>query len=407
MNLGKVLSLWLDNEPWHGTVQALAFLPSNATHKHALMEQIYNPVQEEFKLVNRLIIDKLYSNVPLVENIGHYIVKAGGKRLRPLLALLSANSCDYKGQWHIQLAAVIELLHTATLLHDDVVDDSSLRRGRLTANAQWSNASSILVGDFIYTRAFQMMVEMGDMRVLELLSYTSNILSEGEVFQLTKEGDASTTEQEYMQIIQNKTAELFAAACQGGAILAGAGQPMEEEFRTYGLQLGIAFQLVDDVLDYSGDPETMGKSIGDDLAEGKPTLPLIYTMKNGTAAQVALVKEAIETKSSARIEEVIQAVKTCGALQYTQQRANYYSDLASQAIQSLSASIYKESMLALAEFSVSRAAWTPSNEAKKLSSSLTYDPNHDLANLHIASVRSEIQVSWLYKPIFNFTSGYK
>ena len=320
------------------------------------MEQIYQPVQEEFKLVNQLIVDKLYSNVPLVENIGHYIVEAGGKRLRPLLALLSANSCDYKGQWHIQLAAVIELLHTATLLHDDVVDDSSVRRGRLTANAHWSNSSSILVGDFIYTRAFQMMVEMEDMRILELLSYTSNILSEGEVFQLTKEGDASTTEQEYMQIIQNKTAELFAAACQGGAILAGAGQPLEEELRTYGLQLGIAFQLVDDVLDYSGDPETMGKSIGDDLAEGKPTLPLIYTLKNGTAAQAALVREAIETKSSARIEEVIQAVKTSGALQYTQQQANHHSVLASEAIQDLPSSAYKESMLALAEFSVSRAS---------------------------------------------------
>ncbi len=323
------------------------------------MKHIYDPVADQFQAVNQLIIDQLYSKVPLVENIGHYLIEAGGKRLRPLLVLLSANACTSDKtleNQHIKLAAVIEFLHTATLLHDDVVDETTVRRGNETVNSKWGSDARILVGDFIYSRAFQIMVDMGDMRIMELLSATSNIIAEGEVFQLTKAGDSSATEQEYMEIIQHKTAELFAAATEGGAILAKVGTEKEQALRDFGLHLGIAFQLIDDILDYSGDPAEMGKNIGDDLAEGKPTLPLIYTMANGTAEQKQLVKEAIEAKSAEQIDEVIEAVQSCGALAYTRQKADEHKTFAAEALQTLPSSVFKEKMLDLAEFSVSRAA---------------------------------------------------
>jgi octaprenyl-diphosphate synthase len=320
------------------------------------MDQIYQPVSTEFEAVNQAVIKQLYSNVPLVENIGQYIVDAGGKRLRPLLVLLSANACGYKGEQHIQLAAVIEFLHTATLLHDDVVDESSLRRGRLTANEQWGNAPSVLVGDFIYSRAFQLMVAMGNLRLMDILSTTTNTIAEGEVLQLTKAGDASTSEEEYMAIIRHKTAVLFAAAAQGGALLADAGAEFESSLYDFGLHTGIAFQLADDVLDYDGDPEKMGKNIGDDLSEGKPTLPLIYTMREGNEADASLVTQAITHKSADHIEAITRAVIGNGALEYTLERAKEHSQLAIDALSDLPPSAYKDSMLNLAEIAVSRTS---------------------------------------------------
>ncbi|EEF21956.1 geranyl geranyl pyrophosphate synthase, putative, partial [Ricinus communis] len=263
--------------------------------------------------------------VPLVENIGHYIVDAGGKRLRPLLVLLVAGALGPIRQEHITLAGIIEFIHTATLLHDDVVDISSLRRGRATANAKWGNAPSVLVGDFLYSRAFQLLVELGSMPLMSLMADTTNTIAEGEVLQLTKAGDPATDEEAYFSVIESKTAVLFAAATEGAAILSGASTEDAARWRRYGLNLGNAFQLADDVLDYLGDPEKMGKNIGDDLAEGKPTLPLIRTLQVGTPADQILVSQAITDRDATAIAEIVAAVTRCGALDYTLQRAETYA----------------------------------------------------------------------------------
>lgn len=292
------------------------------------VQQIRSVVSQEFEAVNQLIIDKLHSRVPMVENIGHYIVDAGGKRLRPMLTLLAGGACGEINEHHITMAAVIEFIHTATLLHDDVVDISSLRRGRPTANANWGNAPSVLVGDFLYTRAFQLMVEMGNMAIMEMMADVTNTIAEGEVLQLTKAGNPDTTEEDYYQVITDKTAVLFAAAAASGAILAGKDKETIDSFYQYGLHLGFAFQLIDDVLDYQGSAEEMGKNVGDDLSEGKPTLPLIYTMAKGSEEQAKLVRQAIINKSNEDLAEIIRAVEENGAITYTRQQAENYSQSA-------------------------------------------------------------------------------
>ncbi|MEP1584919.1 MAG: polyprenyl synthetase family protein, partial [Marinobacter sp.] len=241
-------------------------------------QRIYDTVADDFSRVNDLIIKRLSSDVPLVEKIAQYIIESGGKRLRPLLALLSSRALGYERDDHLKLAAVIEFLHTATLLHDDVVDTSDMRRGRSTANARWGNAPSVLVGDFLYARAFEMMVELQNLKIMDVLSHATAVIAEGEVLQLMNVKNADVSEDKYMEVIHNKTAMLFEAASHTGALLAGAEEDQEQAMSAYGKHLGLAFQLVDDVLDYRGDAEAMGKNVGDDLAEGKPTLPLIYAM---------------------------------------------------------------------------------------------------------------------------------
>lgn len=320
------------------------------------MQQARQVVATEFDRVNARIIEKLHSRVPMVENIGHYIIDAGGKRLRPMLVLLSAGALQYQGEQHINLAAVIEFLHTATLLHDDVVDVSSLRRGRPTANAQFGNAPSVLVGDFIYSRAFQILVELGDIEIMRLISDTTNTIAEGEVLQLTKAGNPDTDFAAYLQVITTKTAVLFAAATQGAAMLAGADKQTQQSLYDYGLNLGIAFQLIDDVLDYSGDPAEMGKNMGDDLSEGKPTLPLIRTMEVGTPEQAERVKQAILNKDASNLEQIAKDIKACGALDHTYEMAVAYSNKALQCLASLTSNSYTEQMARLAQLAVERKA---------------------------------------------------
>ncbi|WGL18212.1 octaprenyl diphosphate synthase [Microbulbifer bruguierae] len=309
---------------------------------------------DDFAAVNQQIIDQLHSDVPLVENIGHYLVEAGGKRLRPLLVLLCARAASYQGSDHITLAAIIEFIHTATLLHDDVVDTSDMRRGRITANAQWGNAPAVLVGDFLYSRAFQMMVALKDMDIMAILSDTTNTIAEGEVQQLVNAGDPAVTEANYLSVIHKKTGALFEAACETAAVLAGCNAEQRESLKLYGRHLGSAFQLVDDALDYRGNSEELGKNVGDDLAEGKPTLPLIYTMANGTDDQAALVREAIEKKSADKLTEIVAAIEACGALDYTLDRASKEVELALEKLEFLPEGEYKTALRQLAEFSIQR-----------------------------------------------------
>lgn len=311
-------------------------------------------VANEFDAVNQLIIDQLHSEVPLVENIGHYIIDAGGKRIRPLLVLLAGGASGHLTEQHTILSAVIEFIHTATLLHDDVVDISTLRRGRPTANAEWGNAPSVLVGDFLYTRAFQLLVSLRNMPIMELLANVTNTIAEGEVLQLTKAGNPDTTEEEYLQIIKNKTAVLFAAATSGGAMLSGLSEQDSQALSTFGLNLGITFQLIDDALDYEGTADEMGKNVGDDLSEGKPTLPLIYTMQNGTPAQASLIRNAIKEKSARDLEQISEAVTTCNALKYTHSTALAYNERAIQSLNTIKDSKYKEALLRIAELSIAR-----------------------------------------------------
>lgn len=318
------------------------------------MLSFHQAVEDDFTAVNSLIIEQLHSRVALVENIGHYIVDAGGKRLRPLLVLLIARSLNSKGSQHIDMAAIIEFIHTATLLHDDVVDVSALRRGRATANAQWGNAPSVLVGDFLYSRAFQMLVALGDMQIMSVMANTTNTIAEGEVLQLVNAGDASTNEERYRHVIAYKTAKLFEAAAECGALIAGADEATCAELARYGHHLGMAFQLIDDVLDYNGNSAEMGKNIGDDLAEGKPTLPLIYTMQFGEPEEANLVRRAISEKSTQDIPHIIEIVQNNGALQYTEQAAISEVESALACLDALPASRYRDELAALAHFSVKR-----------------------------------------------------
>lgn len=314
-----------------------------------------NPIIEpQFESVNDYIINHLGSNVPLVEKIGHYIVESGGKRLRPLLVLLAANATGYKGEKHIPLAAIIEFIHTATLLHDDVVDNSELRRGKDTANAKWGNAPSVLVGDFLYSRAFQIMVEIGSMEIMEVISNATNVIAEGEVLQLLNTKNPDTTEEAYMQVILGKTAMLFEAATESGAILAEANKQEQEALRLYGLHLGTAFQLIDDVMDYLSSSEEMGKNVGDDLAEGKATLPLIHAMRTGTDDQRQLVRQAIRKGGLDDLQPIMDIVKATGAIEYTQEKAQQEADKAIAALDNIPESSFKETLKLLADIAVKR-----------------------------------------------------
>ncbi len=309
---------------------------------------------DDLPRVDILIRDSLNSDVALINQLSQYIINSGGKRLRPMLVLLSANACQYQGDQHINLAAVIEFIHTATLLHDDVVDASQLRRGNLTANAMWGNEASVLVGDFLYSRAFEMMVNANDMRIMEIMSHTTNTIAEGEVLQLLNCRDANTTEARYLDVIRRKTARLFEAAAQIGAVLGKQPETVEKALANYGLHLGIAFQLIDDVLDYSASPEDTGKNVGDDLAEGKPTLPLIHAIHQGTPSQALLIRRAIENGGHDNMQSVCAIIESTGAIPYTARAAQREAELAIEALAPLPESPYKDALHNLAEFSVNR-----------------------------------------------------
>ena len=319
-----------------------------------MINQIRASVEAEFAQVNALIIEQLHSDVDMVENVGQYIVDAGGKRLRPLLALLAAASLGDVTEKHIKFAAVIEFIHTATLLHDDVVDISTLRRGRPTANSEFGNAPSVLVGDFLYTRAFQLMVQLDDMRVLKLMADVTNLIAEGEVMQLVRAGDPDTSREQYFDVITRKTAILFAAACEGAAMLSNESDDTLKTMHDIGLNLGIAFQLIDDVLDYEGDPETTGKNVGDDLNEGKPTLPLIHAMQNASPDDAALIATALRTKSADHLNEIIALAASTGGIAETRSAAEAHCDIVNDALATLAPSAAKTSLETLATFSLSR-----------------------------------------------------
>ncbi|WP_374440714.1 polyprenyl synthetase family protein [Pseudomonas panipatensis] len=317
-------------------------------------QAFYRVVADDFTAVDGIIRRQLSSRVPLVEKIGDYIISAGGKRLRPLLVLLSGKALGYSGEDLQLLAATIEFLHTSTLLHDDVVDASGLRRGRATANAQWGNAPSVLVGDFLYARSFEMMVELGSMPVMRIISQATRVIAEGEVLQLSKVRDASTTEETYMEVIRGKTAMLFEASTHSAAALAEAPAEQTEALRQFGDALGIAFQLVDDLLDYRGDAASLGKNVGDDLAEGKPTLPLIAAMRDGTPEQATLVRKAIQQGGSQDLEGIRAAVEAAGALDYTARLAREHAARAIDCLKVLPDNEYRAALIELSEFAVAR-----------------------------------------------------
>ncbi|HOB62758.1 MAG TPA: octaprenyl diphosphate synthase [Candidatus Competibacteraceae bacterium] len=318
------------------------------------IERIRAPIADDLQAVNALIRQQLHSDVVLINQLAGYIIDGGGKRLRPLTVLLSARACGYAGAAHINAAAIIEFIHTSTLLHDDVVDESSLRRGRETANAIWGNQASVLVGDFLYSRSFQMMVGIGSMRVMEILADTTNTIAEGEVLQLLNVHDPDTTEERYMAVIHCKTAKLFEAAAQLGAVLTDRPRDEELALGRYGMHLGTAFQLIDDVLDYSASSAELGKNIGDDLAEGKPTLPLIHAMRHGTPEEVRIIREAIEQGGLERIDVVSRTIESTGALDYTARLAAEEAERAITQLGALPDSPAKDALVDLARFSVSR-----------------------------------------------------
>ena len=319
-------------------------------------QRIYDTVADDFSRVNDLIIKRLSSDVPMVEKIAHYIIESGGKRLRPLLVLLSSRAAGYRQDDHLKLAAVIEFLHTATLLHDDVVDTSDMRRGRSTANARWGNAPSVLVGDFLYARAFQMMVELQNLRIMDVLSHATAVIAEGEVMQLMNVKNPDLDESQYMEVIHNKTAMLFEASSHTGALLAGTDNTQEAALKDYGKHLGLAFQLVDDVLDYRGDAEAMGKNVGDDLAEGKTTLPLIYAMERGVEEERQLIRQAIRKGGLDDLPAILGIVESSGALEYTMAKAREQAALAAACLDALPDSPYRESLNLLTELAVARVS---------------------------------------------------
>lgn len=315
---------------------------------------IQSCILTDIEAVNRVIQNSLHSDVSLVNQVAHYIINSGGKRLRPILVLLSAGLFGEIKPHHHELAAVVEFIHTATLLHDDVVDQSAKRRGQNTANALFGNSASVLVGDFVYSRAFQMMVVIKNMRVMEVLSNATNVIAEGEVLQLLNIHNADVTNEAYLQVIQYKTAKLFEAAMQLGAIISQANAPDEAALSQYGLRIGTAFQLIDDVLDLTGNETEIGKTLGDDLREGKPTLPLLFAMKNGTAKETAAIKHAIEFGGLDDLQVVLNVVIRTGALDYVRTMAQREAQDAMAAIAHFKDSVYKQALLALAEFSIHR-----------------------------------------------------
>lgn len=304
--------------------------------------------------VNQVITDNLASEVVLINQLSQHIILSGGKRLRPMLVILAARACQYEGEDDALLAAVVEFIHTATLLHDDVVDDSEMRRGKQTASTIWGNEAAVLVGDYLYSRAFQMMVRAQSMVIMDLLANTTNTIAQGEVLQLLNVHDPDTSEARYHEVIYAKTACLFEAACRIGALLGGVDAQQASALQTYGRHLGIAFQLIDDALDYSAASDELGKNTGDDLAEGKPTLPLIRAMEVGDDSQKALIREAIKKGKTDHFEAINQVIEDTGALQYTIDQAHAQSDLARQQIDSLNDSEYKRALLFLADYAVDR-----------------------------------------------------
>ena len=323
---------------------------------------IQNLANNDMTKVNDLIYSQLQSDVALINQLGIYIVNAGGKRMRPMLTVLAAQALHHGSDQalndeHCTIAAIIEFIHTATLLHDDVVDESNMRRGRETANALFGNSASVLVGDFLYTRSFQMMTKLGDMRIMDILSDATNIVAEGEVLQLMNCNDPNTTEESYMQVIYCKTAKLFEAATRLAAVITKQDSKTEEAMADYGKYLGTAFQLVDDIMDYTADAKEMGKNVGDDLAEGKPTLPLLYTMEHGTAEQKQLVRDAIEHGNGMEhLDDILSAMKQTGALVYTQKKAEIEADKAINALSALPESDFKQALIDLAHIAANRSA---------------------------------------------------
>lgn len=317
------------------------------------VQEIISPIAKDMQEVDAVIRSRLNSEVVMIRTIGEYIISAGGKRMRPAMVLMVANALGYKGNLHHILAAVIEFIHTSTLLHDDVVDESDMRRGRETANAVFGNAASVLVGDYLYSRSFEMMVEVNSMRVMQILSQATTVIAEGEVLQLLNVHDPDVTVERYLQVVRYKTAKLFEAATQVAAVIAGASPAVEEAAAAYGRHVGTAFQLIDDVLDYSGTAESLGKNVGDDLREGKPTLPLIRVMEVGTPEQQALIRQAIET-GEADFDAVAAAIRSTDALEYTRQMAVKEAEIAQQALDLIPDSEYKNALSLFARFAVER-----------------------------------------------------
>jgi octaprenyl-diphosphate synthase len=316
--------------------------------------QVRDLAAPDMQRVDALIRQRLSSDVVLINQIADHIIASGGKRLRPMLHVLAAGAAGYRGEQHTKLAAIIEFIHTSTLLHDDVVDESDLRRGRKTANALWGNAASVLVGDFLYSRSFQLMVELDDMRIMRILADTTNTIAEGEVLQLLNIGNADVNEAAYLAVIERKTAVLFAAATELGGILGGLPEHQIAALRRYGMELGYAFQIADDLLDYVSDPGTLGKNIGDDLAEGKPTLPLIYALEKASPEQAQSLRHAIEHGGLDSLERIIASIRDSGALQRTRERAMAHAQAARDALATLPASIHRDALATLADYSVQR-----------------------------------------------------
>ena len=321
------------------------------------IKQIIDLADEDMQSVNACIGEQLNSDVALINQLGMYIVNSGGKRIRPMITVLAARALGYQGSKHHTLAAIIEFIHTATLLHDDVVDESTMRRGKETANAVFGNQASVLVGDFLYTRSFQMMVTLDSMRVMQILADATNTISEGEVLQLMNCNDPETTEQSYFEVIYGKTARLFEAATQLAAIIAGSDDQTEKVMQLYGMHLGTAFQLIDDVMDYTSDAEDMGKNVGDDLAEGKPTLPLLYAMWNTDTTNAELIKGAIENANGMdHLDQILSVMNQTGALKYATQKAEDEADKAINALSSIPQSTFKDALINLAHVAVNRTA---------------------------------------------------
>lgn len=310
--------------------------------------------REDMAAVDALIRRRLASDVVLINQVSEYIINAGGKRLRPMLLLLAAGALDHRGADAHQLAAVVEFIHTSTLLHDDVVDESDLRRGRKTANAVWGNAASVLVGDFLYSRSFQLMVELESMQVQTILADTTNRIAEGEVLQLLHVRNPDTDEAAYIRVIERKTAVLFAAATRLGALLAGSDEETQQKLHDYGLNLGFAFQIADDVLDYASNAETLGKNLGDDLAEGKATLPLIHAIRHSDSATAATLRAAIEHGDTDALPAVLAAINATGGLDYSRKRAHDYAQRAVQALEGLDDNEYIAALRGLADYAVNR-----------------------------------------------------
>ena len=312
--------------------------------------------QQDMTAVNDLIFSKLHSDVALINQLGVYIVNGGGKRMRPLLTVLAARAIGYQGEEHLQLAAIVEFIHTSTLLHDDVVDESNMRRGRETANALFGNSASVLVGDFLYSRSFQMMSELSNLKIMDILSDATNIIAEGEVLQLMNCNDPNTTEDSYMKVIYCKTAKLFEAATRLAAVIAKQDEVTELAMLNYGKHLGTAFQLVDDIMDYTADAQEMGKNVGDDLAEGKPTLPLLYAMAHGNEQQKTMIRNAIEHGNGMEhLNDILAAMKQTGSLVYTQKKAEQEADKAINAIAILPESEHKQALISLAHIAANRS----------------------------------------------------